>query len=114
MNNFSVGLIILLMLFILIPLANYVLKRMQRRFEQPGPARQPMPDMGVRRQAARVATPASAAPRERTQAAPPDPIVASPRSRWSRKTLFRTRRDVRRVIVAMTVLGPCRAYDPPG
>ena len=114
MRNFSIEPIILLIIFILIPLANYVLERTRRRFEPPTPSRQPMPDMGMRRQAAPVPTPTSSAPRERAQVAPPNRILAPSRSRWSRKTLFRTRRDVRRVIVAMTVLGPCRAYDPPG
>jgi hypothetical protein len=114
MRNFSIVPIILLIIFILIPLANYVLERMRRRFEPPAPGRQPMPDMGMRRQAAPVPPPASPAPRERAQEAPPNRILAPSPSRWSRKTLFRTRHDVRRVIVAMTVLGPCRAYDPPG
>ena len=114
MRDFGLGPIILLIVFVLIPLINYVLNRMGRRFEQPTPTRQPMPDMGVRRQPVPAPTPASPAPRERAKAAPPNRILASSRSRWSRKTLFRTRRDVRRVIVAMTVLGPCRAYDPPG
>ena len=114
MRDFSVEPIILLIIFILIPLANYVLERMRRRFQPPSSTRQPMPDMGMRRQAAPASTPASPAPRERAQAAPPNRVLASSRSRWSRKTLFRTRRDVRRTIVAMTVLGPCRAYDPPG
>jgi hypothetical protein len=114
MRNFSFEPIIVLIIFILIALANYVLARMRRRFEPPRPTRQPMPDMGMRRQAAPAPTPASPAPREGVQAAPPNRILAPSRSRWSRKTLFRTRRDVRRVIVAMTVLGPCRAYDPPG
>ena len=113
MRNFSFEPIIILIIFILIPLTNYVLERMRRRFEPPSPKRQPMPDMGVRRQAA-PPTPAPPASREQARAAPPNRIMVSSRSRWSRKTLFRTRRDVRRVIVAMTVLGPCRAYDPPG
>jgi hypothetical protein len=115
MRNFSIEPIVLLIIFILIPLANYVLERMRRRFEPPAPGRQPMPDRGMRRQAAPVTTPASPALRERAQEeAPPNRILPPSRSRWSRKTLFRTRHDVRRVIVAMTVLGPCRAYDPPG
>jgi hypothetical protein len=114
MRNFSFEPIILLIIFILITLANYVLERMRRRYEQPSPARQPMPDMGVRRQAAPAPALGSPAPRERAQTAPPNRILALSRSGWSRKTLFRTRRDVRRVIVAMTVLGPCRAYEPPG
>ena len=116
MRNISFGQILVLFIFILIPLANYVLARMRRRFEQPSRMRHPMPDMGARRKAAPAPTPSSLAPRERAQvaAAPPDRILASAPRRWSRNTLFRTRRDVRRVIVAMTILGPCRAYDPPG
>jgi hypothetical protein len=39
--------------------------------------------------------------------------MARQRDRWSRRALFRSKRDVRRAIVAMTILGPCRAYDPP-
>ena len=112
MRDINFGPILVLIIFILIPLANYVLARMRRRFEQPSPSRQPTPDMGMRRQAAPAVTPASPAPRERAQAAPPDRISASSRRRWSKHTLFRTRRDVRRVFVAMTILGPCRAYDP--
>lgn len=116
MRDFNIGPIVLLLIFILIPLANYVLARMRRRFEQPGPTRQPMPDMGVRRQAATpLPGPASASTRERPDVAPPPIIViTSGRHRWSRGALFRTKNDVRRTIVAMTILGPCRAYDPPG
>jgi hypothetical protein len=114
MRNFSFEPLILLVIFILIPLANYVLERMRRRFEQQKPVRQPLPDMGFRRQAAPAPTPVShAPPRERAPQAPPEPMLTASRRGWSRKTLFRTRREVRRVIVAMTVLGPCRAYDPP-
>ena len=114
MSNFSFEPIIVLILFILIPLANYLLERMRRRFEPPKPTGQPMPDMGFRRQAAPEPTPASSAIRERAQEASPTRVLSSSQRRWSRNALFRTRRDVRRVMVAMTVLGPCRAYDPPG
>jgi hypothetical protein len=111
MRNFNVGPIIVLIIFILIPLANYVLGRMRRRFEQPKPAGQRMPDMGLRRQAAPAPTPTSGMPRERAQETPLNAILPSSQSRWSRRTLFRNRRDLRRVIVAMVVLGPCRAAD---
>ena len=114
MRNFSFEWIVLLLVFVVIPLANYVLGRMRRRFDPPSSSRQPLPDMGFRRQAAPTPTPVSPAPREQARAAAPTGMITPSRRRWSRKTLFRTRRDVRRVIVAMTVLGPCRAYDPPG
>jgi hypothetical protein len=104
-------LIILLGLFILIPLANYVLERMRRRY-QPPPEPRRVPDMGLRRQAAPTA-PAASAPRERAPQARPAGAIQPSRRREIRHTLFRTRRDLRRTIIAMTILGPCRAYDPP-
>jgi hypothetical protein len=113
MKNFDLAPIILLIVFVLIPLVNYILNRMGRRFEYPMPTRQRIPDMGMRRQAAPGPSPASAPIREQAQAAPPIARMMPSRRRWSRQTLFRTKRDVRRTIVAMTMLGPCRAYDPP-
>lgn len=112
MKNFSFEPIILLLIFILIPLANYVLNRMRRQLQPPGSTRQSMPDMGFRRQP--EATPLSRASRERAWVVPQTRTIMPSRRRWSGQALFRTKRDVRRVIVAMTVLGPCRAYDPPG
>ena len=113
MNTLSFEPIIFLLLFILIPLANYVLKRIGQRFESPHPRRS-MPDMGVRRRAAPPAE-VSTALREQDHERPPVPTTpARPaRRRWSRRTLFRTKSDTRQTIVAMTILGPCRAYDPP-
>ena len=104
--------IILLILFIAIPLANYILGQMRRRYEPPAPDSRREPDMGMRRQAA-PPPPASFARRERAQEAPP-PIAVQPlRRRGIRQTMFRNKRDLRRTIVAMTILGPCRANDPP-
>jgi hypothetical protein len=115
MRNISFGQILVLIIFIVLPVANYFLARMRRRFEPPSPIGQPMPDMGLRRQKAAAVTPMmSPAPGERAQAAAPMETRTPAMRRWSRKTLFRTRRDVRRVMVAATILGPCRAYDPPG
>ena len=38
MRNFSFEWIVLLLIFVLIPLANYVLERMRRRFDPPRPS----------------------------------------------------------------------------
>ncbi|HEY2922585.1 MAG TPA: hypothetical protein VGK77_26700 [Candidatus Binatia bacterium] len=111
MQNFDLAPIILLIFFVLLPLVNYLLHRMGRRFEHPTPSRQPMPDMGFRRQAAPSS--ASAANREPAHVTPPTEAMTPRRSRGSRPVLFRTRGDVRRAIIAMTLLGSCRAYDPP-
>jgi hypothetical protein len=103
--------IILLLIFILIPLANYALERMRRRYQPPPSSSGRIPDMGMRRQAAPPAPP-SVISRERLPEAPATPVQRS-RSHHRGNRLFRNKRDVRRVIIAMTVLGPCRAYDRP-
>ena len=113
MKNFSLEPIIVLIVFILIPLANYVLERMRRRFEPPKPTVPRIPDMGLRRQAAPEPRRTSQVQRGRAQQATPNRVLP-PAEERSRKRLFRSPGDVRRAIVAMTVLGPCRAYDPPG
>lgn len=46
---------------------------------------------------------------------PPAPPAARPgRPRFSRQTLFSSRHDVQKAIVIATIMGPCRAQDPPG
>jgi hypothetical protein len=111
MKNFDLTPIIVLIIFVLIPLLNYILKRMARRFDHPTPSREPMPDMGFRRHAAPSSAPA--ANREPAHVTPPTEAMTPPRNRGSRPALFRTRGDVRRAIIAMTLLGSCRAYEPP-
>ena len=103
--------ILVLLAFILYPLINWLLQRMQRRFESQAP-RQP---------------PAQPAPRTFAKPPPTEIIVpAGPpapplrvserllsRRNQSRRSLFRNRRDLRRAVILMTVLGPCRANDTP-
>ena len=111
MKNFSLGPIILLILFVVIPLVNYFLNRRARRFEPPAAERQPMADMGFRRQAA--PSPASRAAPEPVHMTAPNAEFTRRRARAPRRGLFITRRDMRRAIILMTVLGPCRANEPP-
>lgn len=101
--------VLLLILFALLPLVNYILSRLRRRFEPPPRPRQPTSDMGFRRQVAPAAT------REIREAAPltlAEPVTLR-RERGSRRALFITGRDLRRAIIAITILGPCRANEPP-
>jgi len=102
-------LIFLLFLFLLIPLANYVLGRMRRRYESPTPDSRPVPDMGMRRQAA-PPTPSSV--RERAPEARPGGAIHAPPSPVLRRRHFTIRGDLRRAIISMTILGPCRAEKP--
>lgn len=111
MKNFSLEPIIVLIVFILIPLVNYVLERMRRRFEPPKPTVRRIPDTGLRRQAAPEPRRTSQVQRGRAQEATPTRVLPPTQER-SRKRLFRTPGDLRRVIIAMTVLGRCRASDP--
>ena len=100
-------------------LFNYVtqqLAKKARQAEEEAAALQPPPDEGPpedlwgRGPAAppRAPEPASPALPER-RAAAPEPR----RSRKAAELLFRTRTDLRHAVVLMTVLGPCRALDPP-
>jgi len=111
MENFNLAPLVLLFVFILVPLLNYFLHRMGRRFEPPMPQRQPPPDMGFQRQAARSS--GSGSTRESGRTLPPAEVVMPRINRESRSALFRSKRDMRRAIIAMTILGPCRANEPP-
>lgn len=43
----------------------------------------------------------------------PAPRLARAAPARAAHPLFRTRQDLRRAVIAMTVLGPCRAQEPP-
>jgi hypothetical protein len=44
----------------------------------------------------------------------PATLRARSRFRFSRRSLLGTRRDVQNAVVIATILGPCRALEPPG
>jgi hypothetical protein len=104
--------IILLTIFILVPLANYVIERMRRRYQPPRPPSASIPDMGMRRQTA-PARPPRLVRRDHFPEESTEIPVQRTQTHRSGRNLFKNKRDVRRVIIAITVLGPCRAYDPP-
>jgi hypothetical protein len=105
----NVAPVILLILFAVLPLVNYILSRLRRRFQPPPLPRQPTPDMGFRRQ---VAPSAVRDTREVAPLTPPAEPVMPRRELGTKRTLFMTRRDLRRAIIAITILGPCRANQP--
>jgi hypothetical protein len=114
MRNFGAVPIILLILFIVVPIINYILavkeRQRKQRMESRRLATQPPVEMLIQRPAAPKPTVQSASAHPRTYT--PPQRGAGPRSGWSRQALFRSRRDLRRTIIAMTILGPCRADDP--
>jgi hypothetical protein len=115
MKALSFEQIFLLILFVLLPLLNILIRRMTRhperrlaegestgqvrRRSEPAPRSRPLPR-------------ATRAPEHEIQAPAVSTTVS--RRRFSKRVTFETRRDVRRGIITMTILGPCRAFDPPG
>lgn len=103
--------ILVLLAFILYPLINWLLQRMQRRFESQAPRQppaQPAPRTFAKPPPVEIIVPAG----------PPAPSLRQSENLLSRRnqprrSLFRSRRDLRRAIILMTVLGPCRANDTP-
>jgi hypothetical protein len=100
--------ILVLLAFILFPLINWLLQRMQRRFESQ-PPRQPPAQPAPRTFAKAPPTEVIASSMERIPPARmPQPLL-SRRKQFIKRSLFRSRGDLRRAIILMTVLGPCRA-----
>ena len=102
--------ILVLLAFILFPLINWLLQRMQRRFESQAPRQQP-PQPAPRTFAKAPPIEVMASARERMPPAKMPETPLSRRNQSIKRSLLRSRRDLRRAIILMTVLGPCRAND---
>jgi len=102
--------ILVLLAFILFPLINWLLQRMQRRFESQAPRRLP-PQPAPRTFAKAPPTEVIASSRERMPPAKVPETLLSRRNQSIKRSFFRSRGDLRRAIILMTVLGPCRAND---
>ena len=109
MQDIPLTQILVLLAFVLFPLLSRLLQRMQRPLESQAPG-QPPPQRATRVVAKQPLEITSA--RERAHA--PDRVESSMiTSQRREKSLFRNGRDLRRAIILMTVLGPCRA-NPSG
>jgi hypothetical protein len=100
--------ILVLLAFILFPLLNWLLRRMQRRFESQAP-RQPPAQPAPRTFAKPPPIEFIASTREQMPPAKMPEALLSGRNQSIKRSLLRSRRDLRRAIMLMTVLGPCRA-----
>ena len=115
MRDLGFGQILLLIVFILVPLIKFVMQRVRKPVESETPADEPV--LGTPRRA--QATPESPPPTPHASRnevhASQAPTVATllSRGRFSKRSLLGNTRDVRRGIILMTILGPCRAFDPP-
>jgi Na+-transporting methylmalonyl-CoA/oxaloacetate decarboxylase gamma subunit len=114
MENLGFGQILLLILFILVLLINFVMRRVRKPVESETPADEPVLDTPRRAQATPAPLPTPHASRNRVRELQA-PIVLTPlsRGRFSKRSLLGSTHDVRRGIIIMTILGPCRAFDPP-
>src|ERR671919_541164 len=114
MENLGFGQILLLILFILVPLINFVMRRVRKRLEDQIPEEEFVTQIRRQAQATPAPLPTPRASRNRVRELQA-PIVLTPlaRSHFTKRSLLGTPRDVRRGIILMTILGPCRAFDPP-
>jgi len=116
MRNITFEQILLVIIFILAPLLNFILQRVKGRLANQLPRQEPKEPM--RRQSRIVPTAApppapnpadTRAPRSRVPAI----SVFRSQRRSSKTSLLGSPRDLRRGIIIMTILGPCRANEPP-
>lgn len=107
--------ILLLVVFILLPLLNFVMQRIQRRLKRQTPEKEPVAPIRRQVPATPAPPPTPRASRDRILGSQA-PTIATPlsRSHFTKRLLLGTGRDVRRGIILMTILGPCRTFDPPG
>jgi hypothetical protein len=106
----NLGQILLLLFFIALPLLNFLLQRARKRRHQPIPQEKSVEQMFYQAQ--------TTLPRPTPRAAG-DPVHGSParivtplaNDEITKRSPLGTTRDVRRAIVIMTLMGPCRAFD---
>lgn len=104
--------LLVLLVLILIPLANFLLERLRRRQEPSSGRGQRSADVGMRRQAP-PPLPYEPPEWERAPRAAQHEVAPRAERRHDVVRFFRNRNEMRRAIIAMTILGPCRANDPP-
>lgn len=107
--------IVLLIVFILVPLFNFVMQRIKRRLKSQAPQEERVAQIRRPAQATPAPPPTALASRNRVHESQ-SPTIATPLSRghFTKRLLLGTSRDVRHGIILMTILGPCRTFDPPG
>jgi hypothetical protein len=116
MNSFPDELIYVL-IFAALLLFQYVVQRIRRRRQQseapqeePLPQDESLPEIWGRAPAIPAVSPVPVERVGRSEALAAS--AAIPRRRSAVRSLLRTKRDLRRAIIIMTILGPCRAFEP--
>lgn len=114
MENLGIGqALLLLLLFILTPLFNFLLQRFRkRRRDHRIPQEKPVEQMFYQAQTTLPrATPRAAG--DRVHGSPARTVTPLANDHVTKTSPLGTKSDVRRAIVIMTLLGTCRAFDPP-
>lgn len=115
--------LIYVLIFVGIFLVQHLMKRRgsQEPWESSQDARVPQtpyeisPDFAGLEQATPMAwSPSRASVDQLGRPEAPAALRARPRRRFARQSLMGTRRDVQNAVVIATIMGPCRALEPPG
>lgn len=115
MKDVSLEEILVLLVFVLYPLIQFIVERIRRGAAVPPAGDEPAEPLPQRTEMALMPGPAEAPPDECTPAAQTPPIAPpSPRRHGARRRILGDRQALRRAIVVKTILGPCRADEPPG
>lgn len=111
MNEIPLQNILILVLFLGLGLADFIFSRIRRRLARRAPTPRPEPpappETAPMRRPSAAVTVATSAPK------PPRALPVSNQARLGQTTMgsLRTRSELRRAIMAMTILGPCRAEE---
>ena len=112
MRNLGIGNVLLLLFLVVLPLINFLLRRVRKRRHHLIPQEKPVEQMFYQAQTTLPrATPRAAG--DQVHRSPARTVAPPANDRVTRRSLLGTPRDARRGIVIMTLLGPCRAFDPP-
>lgn len=119
MNQLSPDLLIYVLVILGILLFNYLARKAPRQQDEstggePRAEDEPLEEIFGRTRQALAPHPLPGAPPLPARAAEAPPVAAEVRRRRSAaRSLLRGGRNLRRAFVVMTVLGPCRALEPP-
>ena len=113
MKDLGIWNVLLLLFFVVLPLINFLLRRVRKRRHHVIPQEKPVEQMFCQAQTTPMprATPRAAG--DQVHRSPARTVTPLANDRVTKRSLLGTTRDARRGIVIMTLLGPCRAFDPP-
>ena len=113
MENLGIGqALLLLLLFILTPLFNFLLQRFRKRRNHHIPQEKPVDQMFYQAQTT-LPRPTPRAAGDQVHGSPARTVTPLANDHVTKTSPLGTKSDVRRAIVIMTLLGTCRAFDPP-